>query len=383
MPVALLSKTLAVVIAAILMWRIVNVYQVETDVRVPADADQPSIVTALLADPTDARLMIRLAELRLEQGREGNADQLVATAGQMAPMQAAVRLAAVPYWMSRGRIDKVLLEWRVALQLRPKLSTTVFPELLALASEPTVRASAFSVLLEQPPPWWDNFYRYAADHSEDLDTLRGLYYLGRSRSDSERRIERDALLRRLEREGLWVEAYFVWFNALTDTQRDAIGGIYNGQFDLPIANLGFGWRFQPFKSISVERVVDDNNAIVRLTFRGQQAGYRHFYQPLLLKPGRYRLQGQVRTEQLQPETAGLAWIVSCPDSQKQLVQSEIFNGTHDWQPFQLDFTVPAAGCQTQILRLAVQGLTTEELETRGVIEFDNLILGQSSADQDR
>ena len=54
--------------------------------------------------------------------------------------------------------------------------------------------------------------------------------------------ERRCLIERLQRDGQWPDAYLVWLNGLPLEQRQRVGYVFNGGFELPLSNAGFDWR---------------------------------------------------------------------------------------------------------------------------------------------
>ena len=97
----------------------------------------------------------------------------------------------------------------------------------------------------------------------------------------------------------------------------------------------------------------------------------HLSQRLLLQPGRFRLTGQVRLDDLESK-GGVRWQLLCPDRRPALLAAtEPFMGSADWTAFAVELEVPA-DCESQILRLVTAGEYDFERKLHGVIWFDDM-----------
>ena len=86
----------------------------------------------------------------------------------------------------------------------------------------------------------------------------------------------------------------------------------------------------------------------------------------------------MRPEGLRAER-GLRWTVRCGESDGQfLAESPSFTGSDDWQLFTHEFTVPAADCPVQWLRLELEGRAELDFEAQGGIWFDDLAISRQN-----
>jgi hypothetical protein len=229
-------------------------------------------------------------------------------------------------------------------------------------------------LADSPPSWWNAFFVHAAREMDNVDALRTLYNARRGSSDEPlSRAERAAYVDRLRREQRIDEAYVVWLGGLNAAEQQQLGLLFNGGFELPLADAGFGWhrirsdhvRMRPMATVGAT-----GQQALQVQFRAWKGKFRHLYQPLFLDPGTYQLAGRVRTDGFESK-GGLRWEVSCLAPSKQLMVGPRLVASPDWQSFEVDFEVTDE-CRTQQLRLTSAGRHAFELNLAGTVWFDDL-----------
>jgi hypothetical protein len=329
---------------------------------------------AIRQNPSDARAYALLALLREKAGEGEAAQRLMERASALGPRLWPVQLEAAAFWLRQHQLKRAVQSWDVALQMHRRLSTELFPVLLKIAERPGFHQVLFPIA-GNSPAWWPSFFAYAAANAVQLETVRALYEAkeGIAPSDQERR----AFLSRLQKEGQWIEAYYAWLDALDESALQALGNVFNGDFERPLSNEGFGWHFSQPRGIEIDAVPTygaEGDQALRVVFSGQRVRFRHLYQPLLLSPGTYQLIGNARLDNL--ETAlGLQWAVYClAPAQQQLATSERFLGASFWHRFDFSFEVPEEACTVQLLRLELLGRAPADFEARGVAWFDSLAI---------
>ena len=329
-------------------------------------------------NPTNGYNYMVLALLAEARGDVKKASNLMTAADFLSPMRSTVQLGAAEFWMRRGEMDEAIKHLSVALELRPQIRESLYPNLLRLADNPSTRPT-FGVLLKEPPSWWESFFAYAAVNSPRLDTLRTLYQM-RSQSAQKPTVdERRLYVKRLQDEKLWLDAYFVWLDGLDANQLAQLGNVYNGNFELPLTNEGFGWRTPKAPGVLIETAPvygATGSKALHVVFEGGGVHFRHLFQHLFLEPGDYRFLGRVQTDNLQT-SQGVQWVLKCvPDSENVLGVSERFLGISQWRRFATQFTVPAENCRVQELRLELVGRFKQEFEASGGVWFDALSINR-------
>lgn len=349
--------------------------QALVDQREPALAG-PLFQASVWGNPANALPYLALAHLWGRAGRLPEAIGLVEIADTLAPMSAPALGESARFWFDHGQPERGVARWSALLRNSPTTADQLYPRLLAMANGANTR-SALLPLLAQPPDWWDRFFAYAASHAPNPDVVTFLYQ-GRNRAGAlPSAAEQRVYLDRLWREGQWAQAYLAWLGGLNEDAQAGLGSVYDGGFDLPITGFGFDWRTRRARGVTVETIetYGSRGRALHVVFEGRGEHFEHVHQSLYLEPGRYQLQGRVRTDGLSSRQA-VRWVVHCDQPQAQpLAVSNSFSGKDDWQLFTLDFQVPQADCPLQRLRLEQELRTNTVGEALGGgVWFDDLVI---------
>ena len=328
---------------------------------------------AAWTNPTDALVYWALAQQAVETGQQAQALGLAEIADRLGPMRSPALARSADFWLKQRRPDRALARWGVLLRTRPETAKSLFPALLRLAEDPVARP-ALQGWLNHPPEWWNRFFNYATAKAANIETVVFLYQHRNRAAEDPDEEEQKAYLNRLWKENRWLESYLAWLNGLNPQQSQALGYLYNGSFEVTPTHFGFDWQFFSPRGATVEALETygaHGNKALHIRFNGERIRFQHVSQYLVLDPGRYRLQGRVRPDQLKAER-GLRWRLRCVGSETLLVDSEPFSGLEEWRGFSMDFTIPAQNCVAQLLRLELDGRVALDFEAEGEIWFDNL-----------
>lgn len=337
---------------------------------------------ALRANPASGRSYVVLGRLQEAAGNLPAAQAAMESAALMSPRRTDVQTEVASFWMRRGDVARALQHWDIALAFNGQVRKTLFPGLLQLAENPATQP-AFAPLLKKQLAWWPAFFAFAADKAKQVETVHALFALQQKGPNTITEAALRTFVGRLQREGLWTDAYFVWLNNLPGDQVNSVGNLFNGGFEYPLSNLGFDWVANKVPRVQVETAAtfgSTGSRALHVSFQGSKLKYRHLYQHLLLPAGRYTLRGRVRPESLET-SQGLQWAISCQgDAQAPLATSERFLGSDQWRYFSTQFEVPETNCAAQTLRLELAGRATLDLEARGGIWFDDLVIERQKLD---
>ena len=338
---------------------------------------------AVQANPADGRPLVDLARLRARAGEQALADDMMDAAHLLMPVDPRVQRGIGVYWLERGELERGLRHLAAALSGDSGLAKDVFP-LLLLAAETPELLPALAPYTREPPRWWPAFVRQVARDAASADTLGALIGMRQSSSAAPLEAwEREAWLQRLRRDGRVGEAYLQWVNGLDADALQALGYVFNGSFERPLSNSGFGWFSSVPRNAGFSIATGTTYGVVgqralRITFSGKRAPFNHLHQQLFLGPDEYTLSGLVRPDGLQARR-GLQWRVHCSSGGSQLLgESELLLGSSDWRRFEFTVTVPA-DCPGQILRLHSAGNREVDHELNGGIWFDDLRLIRDAA----
>lgn len=352
-----------------------------------ADADparaQAMLVEAIEQRPTDGRMFAILALLYEQRGAIPRASQAMRYADALGPDRTAVQLEVAGFWARRGELELYLRHLIRVLNLRKDYQEKLYPTLLALVDKPELAADIRRILMasfaEDDIGWWRNFFLFkVAPYAAHLDSVRSLYR-ARSEAGPARQDERERLAfqTRLERDGAWTEVYFTWLNALDPVQLEQLGNLFNGGFELPIANEGFGWRVWSPAGVQADTLATagaTGSAALNVRYDHDSEYRSAIGQYLMLPPGRYELSGRVRVDRLRSKE-GVRWAIECavPDS-RRLGQTGAFTGSAEWHAFTTRFEVPEQLCNRQQLVLEVADPPAESSAISGGLWFDDLVV---------
>ena len=333
---------------------------------------------AIVNRPADARLMAAYGLLLEQTGRGGRATQAMDYAAQLGPSQTPIQLELAAFWGRRQDLERYLTHLVAAMSLNANTWQKLNPILLAQLEPPgsaTVARKVLSqALADRDHRWWPAFFAYAVRHAKNLDVLRLLYSIRRQSSSPPADRERIAFLLRLERAGEWLEAYFIWLNSLGTSALGHMGNLFNGGFEAPLLNEGFGWRTVEHPHVEVDAVATDGvvgRMAMRLSYRKLVNPVVPVSQYLLLPSGPYEFDGRVRVDDLRAEE-GVRWQLRCVDERQIIWQSESFKNSMSWRSFGGRFDVPADACMVQQLSMVVASPKNEEWGITGTLWFDDL-----------
>ncbi|TVR61246.1 MAG: hypothetical protein EA420_12435 [Candidatus Competibacteraceae bacterium] len=339
------------------------------------DAAEQQLQAATWANPTDALIYLTLAEVWERGERQREASALVEIADALGPLRSPALARSAEFWLRQEQLDRALARWSQLLRTRPGTANQIFPVLLNLAEQPAGQP-LLAPFLAEPPEWWERFFIYAARNAPRAETVTFLYQNRQRQGALPTEAERRAYLDRLWRDERWLEAYLAWLGGLDEARIRALGNVYNGGFELPSSGVGFDWRMSSVRGAWVETARTygmSGDRALRVRFDGQRVRFRHVFQYLYLEPGRYRLQGKVRLDNVRTER-GLLWVVRCAPGGPPLVESERFLGWDQWRTFAAEFAVPETDCPAQILRLELDGRAALDFTVEGEIWFDDLAI---------
>ncbi|HZP65449.1 MAG TPA: hypothetical protein VFB32_04010 [Rudaea sp.] len=331
---------------------------------------------AVAADPLDGRGYAELARLAQARGDLPSAEALMQIAVHRAPRDATIRDWRMRDALVGGRIDDALAEIDAMLRADPEVGKSFFPALIALLDDPH-GVDTLARTLATAPAWRAAFWSALCASKAPIDGASKLVEaLDRSAKPLDTS-ERTQWLERLLAAGRWGEAFPLWVESLAPERRTRIGNVYDGSFEWPAQNGGFGWRFGYVPGADISRRGTPGESYLHIAFDDRRVPFDHVHELLVLAPGAYRAQGRVRAPDLRTER-GMQWYVVCAGGDGQrLGESERITHTNGWQDFAFDVTVPATGCEAQWLGLRLAARIPAEQHVDGTIDFTALRIDRS------
>ena len=346
------------------------------------DAAADAAARALLARHALAGIGHRvLAQTAAAQGDEARAALLFRHAARRAPRDRVAHAWLVNHAAMHGDFAAAVAHLDQLLRMAPGLLPDLSPTLASFAALPPARAALLRQLGAHPTPWRAAFLSWFARQPGSEALLSEVFAPLRSAPQPLLEGERGAWVDRLLREARIGEAYYVWVDGLDAAQRQHLGNVFDGGFELaPASAAGFGWEFGRIPGAAIHTSgtagAEGQRALV-VEFHDRRVAFAHVQQRLALAPGRYRFHGRVRSDGLRNER-GLHWVLSCA-SGPQLAETPRFTGTIPWRDFDVALEVPAVACPGQLLQLRLAARIAPEQMIGGRILFDGLSI-RSAAD---
>jgi hypothetical protein len=265
------------------------------------------------------------------------------------------------------------------LRTRSQVMERVLPVLASMVETPQARGELVKALAGNPP-WRRSFLsalpRAVSDARSPLVVLLAL----RSAANPPAAADIRDYVSLLVQHKFYELAYYTWLQFLPPEGLASAGLLFNGGFELPPSGLPFDWVLHAGTGATVDIVQRPDDAGQRALYLELGPGRVEFggvAQTLLLAPGSYRLTGRYRGEI--NGRRGLVWRVVCAGATAPLGQSPMMVGaTAPWKDFEFSFTVPAAECRAQHLRLELDARMPSEQLVSGSLWYDDLAIERGS-----
>ncbi|VFM95896.1 MAG: hypothetical protein BECKG1743D_GA0114223_101503 [Candidatus Kentron sp. G] len=338
------------------------------------------LTEAIGTRPVHAKSIVMLSGL--DNTEPALADRLIDTAVSFTPSYADILIDAAKHWAKRGDDARVVALWSDALTANPRTREQLFPVLSSVAEDPATR-HLLRGITEAGPAWWEDFFEMLAKTALSTESVRRVF-AGREKSltypPTPR--ERRAFVERLLEKELVTEAYLVWMEGLSDEEKEHLGLLYNGSFEIEPGNTGFDWVIHSPKSTQAGTVVIsfgvNGKRALRVLFQGFDEHYHHIGQRLFLEPGKYRMKGRMRIDNLKTQ-GGFRWVIRCKlgNAWQELGSSYRIIGMSEWHDFNIDLTVPPVCTQHEIRLMSADYQHADKVT--GSLWFDDFRLRRITA----
>ncbi|HEX7109230.1 MAG TPA: hypothetical protein VF224_08315 [Aestuariivirga sp.] len=376
-------------LGAILLYLIINQYVSKPGpspnlLEVKAIADKLSIAERvsiirnlegeLVSEPLDSSVLKQLTIYWSASGDSTRSDALALITAQRSLRDVEAQALALNISLRKQDYAQSVRILDAVLRTRGKSQAAIFPLLGTFAANPDALPSLTDVLVANPP-WRANFLIDLAKSSENANVPFQLLAMLKGTASPPQANEVRALIVRLFADRNYDRAYYVWLDNLPAQDLKKVGLVFDGGFESNSRDLLFDWTFRERKNVDVrvmsKRSSQADNAL-RIDFAKNSSPFSDVSQTLYLTAGNYRLEGEVKTENLQNEK-GLLWKILCVNEAKQfLVATPRHNGTSDWSSFRVDFSVPEDSCVMQRLVLVLDAKSALDQNISGRIWYDNL-----------
>lgn len=343
-----------------------------------APANSPTIQrwvkSALSSDPLNAHALRILGYLAEADGNDALALKF---------MWAAVHLSLherdATFWLMRKSTEigdgrSAIYYADVLLRTAPELNPAVVPYLAQIAEQKGTIENLTAVLADDPP-WREQFFATLPNYLTDARTALQLLLLLRASRAPPSAAEIDDYIGFLVSRKFYDLAYYTWLQFLSAKELRNAGLLFNGDFDVKPSGSPFNWQIASGSGVTVDIVPRADkigaNALL-VDFQFGRVDYRSVRELVMLAPGTYRFEGKYKGQLIGPR--GLKWRAACADGAGTLLgESPMIVGiAKSWKSVAFSFTVPAADCRAQYVRLDLDARMASEQLVSGSMLFDEL-----------
>ncbi len=326
-----------------------------------ADIDSSRAAAELLhaieLNPFEPQAWLDLSRNLDLQGKTAEAEVALRGSDYMAPHLPGFQWSIANTFLLHGGTDEAFRHFKAVLMAAPDYGAQIFRIAWKAAANPQQVLN--EVLPDSPSVQLDYLNFLLAQRHEDatdsvwkrVEATPGSfpvtkvspyfdYLLGKHRLDDASRVWAD-----LVRRGLVPS---------TDQANEA-NMVLDGDFEEPVLNLGFQWRFSNVDGVQVSI---DNTTFrspghsLRVEFEGKSnLDYHDFHQLVRVQPGhRYRLTWFMKTDDITTDSGVRAGVRDAYNLHALDQDSESVTGTTAWSPYSMDFTT---GPKTDLVVLSL------------------------------
>ncbi|HST45118.1 MAG TPA: hypothetical protein VLK29_07830 [Luteimonas sp.] len=327
----------------------------------------------LAEEPLRGAAFAVLAEAMAGQGSDAEVLARYRIAVRRAPRDVHVRTWLATRFLKAGDYGQALVHLDALLTLSAASHDVLLPMLAQLAQDPGF-AKALAIHLGEHPRWRTRILRAVArDTGARGDHLfAALRRHGGLTADEEARWM-DGMLK----SGRWGSAYARWASGLAAA--GTVPLLHNGGFEQRPSSSGFDWHVRRVKGVVFRHGGTEAAGGARLTFLGRAVADTGLGHPLLLAPGRYRLSVRAKAPDLRSDQ-GLDWRVVCADGRTEAGRGARIERASGWVVVQMDFAIPAAGCEGQWLRLVNPAPAGMAQVVRGELHLQQVAIARLGAE---
>jgi len=339
-----------------------------------ADAER-----ALKARPIDGRPLRVLAQVAEQGGDPAHALELYRQAAKLAPRDLPTRFWLLQHALERRDAKQAAAQLDAILRLQPNLLEPLQAQANLLAVTPESRGALLNTLAAAPP-WRMAFLDGLAKAAYPVEAIAP-FFAALKHTPNTPMAEIDPWIARLRAENRAVQAYLIWVNRIPDNQREALGNVFDGGFEIAQEEQigAFAWQTPTVPGATAywsatRGTVGENSYVVE--FEGRRTPFTHLSQALVLPPGDWQLSWRAKGVRLDTQR-GLVWQLRCDPSGAVLAESAPIMGQFEWREQTLAFTVPP-DCEGQQLVLRIPARIPAETMINGALWLDAVAINRHS-----
>jgi len=347
--------------------------------KAPPDYDRAAALAkrALKEGPLDTRALRVLGFVADHQGRMSQANELMAIAGKR-----SLRDIDTQWWLfdaSMKRADYTDAFTRADAILRQDSETgdELFPAIIAKLADPRA-ALALTRRLALGPPWRRDFLAELGRRPGTRDLIAPTLIALRATRHPATEEEVGVLLSSEIDAGDYVRAFDDWRRLVPSARAASRPSLYNGRFRADAGEPPFNWKVARDAAGTVSLAASDDGAGLRAVPVDRDADSPLISELLVLPPGGYRLNGEVRVPGAPGmQSDGFVWSLRCAGSDRLIGQTETTRAGDRWAAFEATVVVPSTKCAGQWLDLLRRSSLSDAAIQTPVL-FDRLTLAAQS-----
>jgi hypothetical protein len=326
---------------------------------------------ALAADPSNAKLASLLAAAERRAGAEDVAGRLTEAAAGLSAHETFAHFWLYSKALADGDGAGAVARLDTILRTDPNALASLMAA-ARLRRWPEPFAAALAGALAKRPPWRAALIGWLSEKEPVLDPAIRVAKAMSATDGPMTTPELAVLLSRLVAGGEPDVAYGFWEASLPDDRRAFLGPLFDPRFELEPLGGPFEWLAGTDPGVSLEFQLDPPHrgrvALIDVLL-GQRPGPL-LSQVVTLSPGPWRFSGKIALDKIDAGR-GVRWMIGCIGGQT-LGQDTPRTGDLTWESASFTFTVPASGCEAQLLSFSVFAPTTADSRLSGRIRIAEL-----------
>jgi hypothetical protein len=307
---------------------------------------------------------------------------LLDTANARWPRDPLTRASLADRALAEGDVATGLEHFDALLRIAPGTGEIMLPLLMPHLHDARVRSALVDRLLEHPP-WRTQVLsalRNEATPAADAETFLAAL-AAREPLDEKARETRIAVL---DRAGRPADARSLWIASLPQDVGVGAGRVFDGGFEHPGVQGGYGWRFGDVPGVLIDYDTVSprtGQSALAIEFEDRAIRFSAVRQALALAPGRYRMEAAARVDVATDRP--FEWRITCSvppktGGQHPDVIARLPLAREDtWRMQSTMFVVPP-NCMGQVMQLVhtARSLTERRLRGRLLLDDVGIFLGE-------